>query len=74
MLCSHLEIGGWKAKDNLEFLTQIGESSADVVVGITERFKGQNVERIEQRVRSNCPKKLYGRREQVEGKDWRKGQ
>ena len=52
MLCSHLEIGGWKAKDNLEFLTQIGESSADVVVGITERFKGQNVERIEQRVRS----------------------
>lgn len=54
MFGSRLEIRGWKAKDNLEVFTQLWVSSTDILVGITELFKGQNIERIEQRRMFNC--------------------
>lgn len=67
MFSSHLEIGGWKAKDNLEFLTQIRISFTDRVVGIIGLFTGQNLGRIEQRQRSNCPNTLWKKKaDQVE--------
>lgn len=66
MFGSHLEIRGWKAKDNLEVFTQLWVSSTDILVGITELFKGQNIERVEQRRMSNCPNTLYGRIKQIE--------
>lgn len=59
MFSSHLEIGGWKAEDNLEFLTRIWISFTDGVVGIIGLFTGQNIERREQRQRSNCPNTLW---------------
>lgn len=67
-LCGgHLEIRGWKAKDNnLEVFTQLRVSSTDILVGMTELFKGQNMERTEQRRMFNCPNTLHGRIKQIE--------
>lgn len=69
MFGSHLETRGWEAKDNLEVFTQLRVSSTDMLVGMTcrnELFKGQNIERIEQRRMSNCPNTLHGRTKQIE--------
>lgn len=49
--CCHLDLGDRKAKDNLEFLTQIPKSSADKVAGIIELLTGRTIERTEERLR-----------------------